>query len=406
VRVDPAMGDNSPGDPGGLNEGSLSAPPSPAAYMTVKDDLNDSAMFETQYEQRKEGRRSRKKKKVNSGQHSRSRSRSNSVVSNEDINVQIPVNNSFTGLPMSQESVLLPLGQNSALLSGSKSQLSRVITPPTPLQASPPISQADSLPATPSLAVSDRKQYKLNDPGPYTLHVQYDSDSPGATLHPVTFGQFIHGHHREFPNVVDGSLKSIGRNRISISFHSAQDANNFLLSNTITNKRYKAFIPSFNVTRVGIVKGIPTEWTPDDIQNFVKVPTGCGPIIKSRRLNFKKNNYQDGTYTWVPSETVILTFDGQVLPSRIFACYNSFQVDLYTYPTTQCYQCCRFGHTKNTCRSVPRCFRCGGNHSGDKCEDDSDIAKCVNCKGETGHFATSKSCPEYTRQCKIKKTMA
>lgn len=85
-------------------------------------------------------------------------------------------------------------------------------------------------------------------------------------------------------------------------------------------------------------------------------------------------------------------------------CFNSLPVDLYIFPTIQCFNCCRFGHTKVQCRSKPRCFRCGQEHTGESCKVDDDGIKCCLCSGS--HIATSKVCPELKRQRDIKTYMA
>lgn len=159
---------------------------------------------------------------------------------------------------------------------------------------------------------------------------------------------------------------------------------------------------------MGLVRGVPAEWPPEEVLENIQVPVNSGGArpVKVRRLNFKKIR-TDGTFCWMPSETVVITFDGQLLPKRIFICLNSLLVEQYQYPTIQCFRCCRFGHTKEKCRSPPRCFRCGGSHSGDLCTIESHEAFCCNCPQGlgSGHFANSKVCPEYNRQTAIKKSM-
>lgn len=284
-------------------------------------------------------------------------------------------------------------------------------TPPAHLIAdTPDLTQTES-PASLFTPVG-RERYTTNDQGPYIVHIQKIETAPdsGVTLHPVTFGLFLQKRKREFHNIIEGSVKRIGRNRVSLGFHSAEDANSFLDSPTLMHNKYKAFLPTFNVTRMGLVRGVPAEWSPEEVLEQVQVPVNSGGArpIKVRRLNFKKNR-PDGTFSWLPSESVVITFDGQSLPKRVYLCLNSLPVETYQYPTVQCFKCCRFGHTKEKCRSLPRCFRCGGGHVGESCEVDVEThgSLCCNCPRSVaaGHFANSKSCPEYARQIKIKKTM-
>lgn len=304
-----------------------------------------------------------------------------------------------------------PLGQQSI---GPTTSPSAPSTPPQHLILdTQSVKDSQNISQTPVslLTPIGRETYNKSDQGPYVVHVQRVESAPdsGATLHPVALGLFLQNRKREFPNIIDGSVKRIGRNRVSICFHTGDDANKFLSSPTLSQHKYTAFIPSFNVTRLGLVRGVPADWSPEDIMGNLELPSSCGGArpIKIRRLNFKKSS-SDGSYSWMPSETIVITFDGQVLPQRVFLCLNSLPVEQYQFPTVQCYRCCRFGHTKDKCRSLPRCFRCGGPHTGDTCDTDSHEAHCCNCPQGMGHghFANSKVCPEFNRQTAIKKSMA
>ncbi|KPJ07796.1 hypothetical protein RR48_12638 [Papilio machaon] len=248
----------------------------------------------------------------------------------------------------------------------------------------PSLTEDHSLPGPSNISSKDptqigRATYDANDHGPFIIHVQkiQSADDDGVTLHPVVFGRYLKKNLVQ--NIVNGSLKRIGRNKMTISFNHYTDANNFLSSNSLAMNKMKAFIPTFNVTRMGLVRGVPTEWSPEDIIENTNVPIGCGQILKVRRLNYKVKI--NNTPTWKPSQTVVFTFDGQVLPKRVFMCYNSMPVKLYIYPTIQCFNCCRFGHTKVQCRSKPRCYKCGQAHTGDTCKVEEDSGSCCLCSG-------------------------
>lgn len=281
-----------------------------------------------------------------------------------------------------------------------------------PVQHAPMDSDLNSTPSVPNLVpTSDksssrqpigRNAYLASDLSPYVIHIQKEQASPqeNVTSNTVSFGFFL--KKNGINNVIQGSLKKIGRNRLSVAFSSHEDANSFLNNSILIHNKYKAFIPSSNVTRMGVVRGVPSDWSDDDVVSNITVPIGCGNILKIRRL--KRKNIVNGKSEFVPTETVVLTFDGQVLPKRVFMCYTSLPVDLYIYPTIQCFQCCRYGHIKSQCRSSPRCFKCGLTHSGDSCSVHEEDVTCCLCSG--AHFATSKKCPEFLRQRNIKETMA
>lgn len=258
-----------------------------------------------------------------------------------------------------------------------------------PLQSRTPISVA-------------RLLYQSSDAAPYTVHVQKIQLSPddNVILHPITFGRFL--KKNAFKNIINGSVKRIGRNRISVDFSDFRDANDFLNSETLITHNFKAFIPSFSVTRMGIIRGVPVDWSDEEIKENITVPIGCGPILKVRRLRRKINI--EGKVELKVTETVVITFDGQILPKRVYACYTSLPVDLYIFPTIQCYHCCRFGHVKSQCRSKPRCYRCGQGHTGEHCSVNEEDITCCLCNGY--HSATSRNCLEYERQRNIKESMA
>lgn len=247
-----------------------------------------------------------------------------------------------------------------------------------------------------------RLVYNSSDAAPFLVHIQREQTAPNdnSYLNPISFGRFL--RRNSFKGIVNGSLKKIGRNRLVVSFTTYLDANSFITNSLLEKEHFKAFIPTFSVTRMGVVRGVPMEWSDDDVLENISVPIGCGKILKLRRI--KRKTIVDGKSEFKNTETVILTFDGQVLPKRVYMCYTSLAVDLYIYPTIQCYNCCRYGHVKSQCRSTPRCYKCGQGHSGDGCTISEDNLHCCLCKGF--HEATSRKCLEYERQKNIKESMA
>ncbi|GFV94230.1 uncharacterized protein TNCV_1136851 [Trichonephila clavipes] len=63
----------------------------------------------------------------------------------------------------------------------------------------------------------------------------------------------------------------------------------------------------------------------------------------------------------------------------------------------RCFQCQRYGHSKNVCRGQPTCPRCG--ESGHDSADCKKKEQCLNCKGE--HPAYSRSCPTWITEKEI-----
>lgn len=250
-------------------------------------------------------------------------------------------------------------------------------------------------------SINSRTKYQASDCGPYVVYAELISDtSTNKTLHPLKFGAFL--YKNQLKNILQDGIKKIGRNRLSVTFRTAKDANEFLEIPIFKDNGYKIYIPSFNISRMGIVKGIPQDWSHEEIIDSVKLPPGVGHIIRTRRMNRKEIN-QDGV-NWIPTQTVVITFDGQILPKEIYCCFTVMPVEQYVYPTIQCYNCCRFGHTRTQCRSKPKCYKCGDNHSADNCLIEETDTICSFCSGQ--HYAINKTCPEYARQSNIKHHMA
>lgn len=55
-----------------------------------------------------------------------------------------------------------------------------------------------------------------------------------------------------------------------------------------------------------------------------------------------------------------------------------------------CYKCSMYGHGGRNCHLTPKCFNCGGEHTGENCQ--ATTVKCGNCQGS--HNAKSMECPK------------
>lgn len=378
------------------------SPPSPAAFEIATDLEIESQQIIYDENKRSSSSASRKrlakehkpscKKNRNCLTASRESSTSSvrSVYSAAEFNLKSPDDIPLAQTSLSQQ---IPLGQASNIgLSSCSAQ--------SPMEVPSSLSLTNNSPSqTPIVNKSQphRIVYTCDDVGPFVVHVEkveVDLQS-GTTLHPVNFGKLL--FKNKIPGVINGSLKKIGRNRVCLTFNHFNNANMFMANPFLSTNSYKAFIPSFAITKMGFVRGVPTDWTEEDILELFVGSDGCGKIVKTRRLHRKTDE------GWKQTQSVILTFDGQILPSKVFAVYNSFSVTPYKFPTVQCFACCRFGHTQTKCRSKPRCYKCSLDHPGESCGLLAHDSLCINCQGN--HFAIDKSCPEYSRQNAIKSTM-
>lgn len=165
----------------------------------------------------------------------------------------------------------------------------------------------------PSVVVGSIQSYTNNDKGPYVVHVsrsETDEASVGAPIKSIKFGQFLTTN--KFTNICPDGVKRVGRSKISVEFQSAQAANSFIISPILNLCKYVATIPTYNVTRMGLVRQVPTDLSMNDFANDAMLPSTCGIIIKARRLNRKV--VEEGKVSWVPTQSVVVTFQGQTLP--------------------------------------------------------------------------------------------
>lgn len=270
-----------------------------------------------------------------------------------------------------------------------------------------PENQSASISSTyvhPSMENNESRLYGKDDRGPFVVHVTRTEDVPnsGISLKPIKIGLLL--VQNGVTNVMKDGIRSVGRNRVSIEFKSAVDANNFITAQSQSMSRHKlsVSVPSYYISRMGLVRGVPVEWSMKEFVEATDLVEGPGRILKARRLHRKIIN--DGSPTWVPTQSVVLTIEGQILPERIYAFFTSLPVEVYQLPTIQCRKCLRFGHVLAKCRSGARCFKCSKNHLGDECNVGLDQATCLHCSGR--HFATDHNCPEFSRQKSIKIAMS
>lgn len=226
------------------------------------------------------------------------------------------------------------------------------------------------------------RSFGLNDKGPFEVII---SSKKGTKVHTLKAGKLLKG--------CQGVLYAIpvGKN-ISVCFKTPSFANSFVDDNS-ANTEFDVFIPLYRVQISGVIQVEP-DISPDII---VADSTSSAPLLKARRINSRK-----GTEL-LPTQNVVIHFEGTTLPKYVYFNYIRFEVRPYIQPVLQCFNCLRFGHTANACKSKTRCRFCASEHSSDGCLQ-KDKPTCIFCKGE--HDSSSRTCPEYSRQKNIRIRMA
>lgn len=107
-------------------------------------------------------------------------------------------------------------------------------------------------------------------------------------------------------------------------------------------------------------------------------------VSQVRRITIKRED------KIIPTKHIILTFDLPNLPNNIKAGYLNCPIRPYIPNPLRCFQCQRFGHSKNSCRGTVTCARCG--QKGHENEGCTAPANCIHCQ---------KNHPSYSKSCEI-----
>ena len=124
-------------------------------------------------------------------------------------------------------------------------------------------------------------------------------------------------------------------------------------------------------------------------------------VTSVKRIQIRRNN------EFIPTNTLILTFNKPLLPQSVKAGYLSIPVEPYIPNPLRCFKCQKFGHGQTTCRNKLTCARCGQfDHDSKTCKND---IICINCKGN--HFAYSRECAQWkiekrVQQVKVEKHLS
>lgn len=115
---------------------------------------------------------------------------------------------------------------------------------------------------------------------------------------------------------------------------------------------------------------------------------------------------QDNKPVLIAKQSMIVTFEGNILPNEVIINSVVFPVKLFFGRVTQCYNCLKYGHVSKQCRSssIPLCINCGKPKSETHECSEKDMF-CIYCK-TNDHKSNSKKCPVFEKQKKIKKIMA
>lgn len=237
-------------------------------------------------------------------------------------------------------------------------------------------------------------EYDQKDTGPYRVIVQLVDNQDGKLrINKLSLGRLLSKVDEYKKNVQN--LRMLGANRVLAFMATHQSANKLQKDTLLTKHNLKAYIPRNFVSVTGVVAGVPTDMTIEEIKDNIKADV---PIMDIARLH----RYEGGIK--VEAQRISVTFRTNKLPTqvRMFCCINS--VRPFISKPVLCTNCLRYNHKTESCRSKKRCENCAQQHEDIETEDCPNKTKCLYCKLE--HRTTVEDCPERVRQKNIKTIMA
>ncbi|XP_049865718.1 uncharacterized protein LOC126366595 [Pectinophora gossypiella] len=189
------------------------------------------------------------------------------------------------GIPPDLEGPLQALNRSQGESSGAQRTMKRhaetEITNPNPKKNITPAASVQDVFTVPEFA-GEKLKYSDSDQGPFSVHVsRLESDpSAGLTLRVLKLAQLLFQH--KIAGIVNGGVTSVGRNRISVEFSSSSAANNFVANPFLEENKLCASIPQFQVSRMGVVRNIPIDWSLEELVAGLQYPTNCGQKASAR----------------------------------------------------------------------------------------------------------------------------
>lgn len=242
-------------------------------------------------------------------------------------------------------------------------------------------------------------QYLDSDAGPYFVHLTVnDVNKESDDICDMEVGMKL--KKMKVKNVRE--VKKVSRRELKVVFSDKPAANAFLQGHAPKELGVKAFIPNYNVEKIGIIFDISPRYSDEQLLEELEAEL---PIIDIYRCMKRKTVDGRKTKDFIPSNTIKVTFRGQCLPDEVTFGYSKRKVKPHIPNVMQCYKCLRFGHVNKHCKQQdPTCKNCGTVHPFDLNDPCSKATKCFHCHNSE-HDGTHKGCPEYLRNQLIKESM-
>lgn len=246
-------------------------------------------------------------------------------------------------------------------------------------------------------AITNTK-YLESDSGPYIVHLGEKARSD-KTIEREIQDTIIGLKMKKLKVKGVMEVMKVNRRELKVIFKDKSSANDFLAGSMPQKLGVVAYIPKYNVSKVGLIFDIPTSFSEKQLMEEI---TSSVPIVEIYRCRKRKFLNGKRTDEWMDANTVKITFRCQSVPDEITFGYSKRKVKPDVPGVTQCFKCLRFGHVNKYCRQEEStCSHCGIQHVERPCQR---AMKCFHCHSDK-LGGTSKDCPEFLRNQLIKESM-
>lgn len=132
-----------------------------------------------------------------------------------------------------------------------------------------------------------------------------------GNLHPLSISKRI---CNQFNNMKISNIKRVGRNLLSVSFDSFQQANSFVTSRSSLPKGWVSYVPNYKIFRTGVIRNVDRSLTLEDIQEGISWPDSPLKIVKIERMKYRPRDSD----VLLDSSTVKITFESVLLPEFMY----------------------------------------------------------------------------------------
>lgn len=233
-------------------------------------------------------------------------------------------------------------------------------------------------------------RYGIFDKGPYYVYIEAKEENVNL----IHLASLLKSY-----NITDIiNITSINKKKAKIHSSNYKSSNKIIDEPKLKNLGYEAFIPKNFISCIGVINNVLPKQDLEQLKNNIS-SINDGILIVESVVRITKWNHKEKTAE--DTNSIMITFRGQSLPSeiRIYGVIN--KVRFYQRKPMQCRNCLKFGHPSARCKDDKLCMRCGkNNHNVSDCVSEP---TCVNCNGK--HRSNDRDCPVVINQQLISNVM-